>query len=71
VNKAQPTVTKTPRPLPGEEYESSKPLPPLENVVSELPPASSEPLEPGPTQPPELNQAVPPAEQIGEPSNGF
>jgi monofunctional biosynthetic peptidoglycan transglycosylase len=71
VNKAPPTVTKTPRPLPGEEYESSKPLPPLENVVSELPPASSEPLEPGPTQPPELNQAVPPPEQIGEPSNGF
>ena len=71
VNKAPPTVTKTERPLPGEEYESPKPLPPLENVVSELPRASSEPLEPGPTQQPELNQAAPPPEQTGEPSNGF
>src|SRR3982751_5818735 len=43
VNKAPPPVTKAPRPLPGEEYESPKPLPPVENVVSELPPASTEP----------------------------
>jgi monofunctional biosynthetic peptidoglycan transglycosylase len=70
VNKAPPTVTKTARPLPGEEYESPKPLPPLENVVSELPPASAEWLEPGPTQP-GLNQAAPPPEQTEEPSNGF
>src|SRR3954452_5948517 len=44
VNKAPPPVARKPRPLPGEEYESAKPLPPVENVVEELPPASSEPL---------------------------
>jgi monofunctional biosynthetic peptidoglycan transglycosylase len=42
-NKAPPAVTSKPRPLPGEEYESAKPLPPLKDVVSELPPAASEP----------------------------
>src|SRR6478672_13352979 len=36
VNKAPPPVTAKPRPLPGEEYESAKPLPPLENAVQEL-----------------------------------
>src|SRR3954470_24043889 len=35
VNKAPPPVSKKTRPLPGEEYESAKPLPPLENIVSE------------------------------------
>ena len=44
VNKAPPAVTKKTRPLPGQEYESPKPLPPVENVVQELPPASTEPL---------------------------
>jgi monofunctional biosynthetic peptidoglycan transglycosylase len=44
VNKAPPAVTKQSRPLPGEEYETAKPLPPLQNVVEELPPTSSEPL---------------------------
>src|SRR5690349_12944740 len=43
-NKAPPPVAKKPRPLPGEEYESSKALPPVENAVEELPPASTEPL---------------------------
>lgn len=42
-NKAPPPVAREPRPLPGEEYESPKPLPPLENVVSELPSETSEP----------------------------
>jgi monofunctional biosynthetic peptidoglycan transglycosylase len=74
VNKAPPTVTKQPRPLPGEEYESPKALPPLENAVDELPPASTEPLNlPEPQPSPELNQAVPPApeaEQPTERSNG-
>src|SRR6476620_4679313 len=36
-NKAPPPVMKKPRPLPGEEYESPKALPPVENVVQELP----------------------------------
>src|SRR3954452_6751989 len=43
-NKAPPPVAKKARPLPGEKYETAKPLPPLENVVGELPAASSEPL---------------------------
>jgi monofunctional biosynthetic peptidoglycan transglycosylase len=55
VNKAPPPVARKARPLPGEEYESAKPLPPLENVVQELPPASTEPLEPSP--PPASNEA--------------
>src|SRR3982751_2881049 len=41
-NKAPPTVTKKTRPLPGEEYESAKPLPPLENVINELPVEATE-----------------------------
>src|SRR3982751_5065653 len=50
VNKAPPAVSKAPRPLPGEEYETAKPLPPLENVVNELAPASTEtPATPEPT----------------------
>ncbi len=44
VNKVPPTVTKSQRPLPGEEYESPKPLPPVEDVTKELPPATSDPL---------------------------
>jgi monofunctional biosynthetic peptidoglycan transglycosylase len=73
VNKAPPAVAKQPRPLPGEEYESPKALPPLENVVDELPPASAEPLNvPEPRPAPELNQAAPPPEpkQPTAPSNG-
>ena len=72
VNKAPPKVTTKPRPLPGEEYESPKALPPLENVVSELPPASAEPLEPEGAPPPvEANETMPPPEPTGEPSNSF
>src|SRR3954469_17933501 len=33
VNKAPPPVAKKARPLPGEEYETAKPLPPIENGV--------------------------------------
>lgn len=44
VNKAPPPVAKVQRPLPGEEYESPRPLPPVEDVTRELPPATSEPL---------------------------
>ena len=72
VNKAPPPVTKKPRPLPGEEYETEKSLPPVENVVQELPPASVEPLEPGPP-PVDQNEATPPPpdEPSEPPSNGF
>ncbi len=73
VNRAPPTVTKQARPVPGEEYESPKALPPVENVVSELPPASTEPESVPEQQPaPEQNEAAPPSqpEQPKEPSNG-
>ena len=73
VNKAPPPVTKTPRPLPGEEYETARPLPPLENAIQELPPASTEPLTPSEPQPNAANSAEsssPPADQPQEPSNG-
>jgi monofunctional glycosyltransferase len=69
VNKAAPMVAKQSRPQPGEEYESPKPLPPLENVVQKLPPASSDPVpsEPQPAEP-STNDAAPPPEQ---PQNSF
>jgi monofunctional biosynthetic peptidoglycan transglycosylase len=58
VNKAPPAVTKQARPEPGEEYESPKPLPPVENVGSEAPPAALEPAEPQPAAP-VTNQSSP------------
>lgn len=70
VNKAPPAVTKKPRPLPGEEYETAKPLPPLENVVQVLPPASTEPQdapEPAPATPANQAETTPPP----EPTNTF
>ena len=61
VNKAPPPVTKKARPLPGEEYETTKPLPPIENAIEVLPPASTEPLKSPATQPePTQNSAAPP-----------
>jgi monofunctional biosynthetic peptidoglycan transglycosylase len=68
VNKAPPPVAKKPRPLPGEEYENAKALPPVENVVNELSPAPAQPTEPQPT-PPVSNETAPPPEQPQEPSN--
>jgi monofunctional biosynthetic peptidoglycan transglycosylase len=68
VNKAPPSVAKKPRPLPGEEYESPKALPPVENVVQDLPPASTEQLAPPPAQ--NQVQTPPPPEQRPEPANG-
>jgi monofunctional biosynthetic peptidoglycan transglycosylase len=70
VNKAPPPVTKKPRPEPGEEFETNQPLPPVENVVSELPPAAPEPAatnEPAPAEP-TANTAAPPPE---EPTNAI
>lgn len=69
VNRSSPP-SKAPKALPGEEYETSQPLPPLENVVAELPAASDQPLiedsltgagqdEPAPA--PETPPAGPPA----------
>jgi monofunctional glycosyltransferase len=73
VNKAPPPVAKQARPLPGEEYESPKPLPPIENVVQELPPASTEPLnapEPQRQSPQNHSEIAPPPEQPQESANG-
>ena len=74
VNKAPPPVAKKVRPLPGEEYENPKPLPPLENAVQALPPASTEPLtsrDKQPLQTQNSNEAAPPpVDQPKEPANG-
>jgi monofunctional glycosyltransferase len=70
-NKAPPPVVKKSRPLPGQEYETAKPLPPVENVVQELPPASSEPLA-VPEQPTaNATQPAPTPDEQEEPSNAF
>ena len=72
-NKAPPAVTKQARPLPGEEYETAKPLPPVEDVVQELPPASTEQLnvpEPVPEVPQNRAETPPSVEQPQEPVNG-
>jgi monofunctional biosynthetic peptidoglycan transglycosylase len=71
VNKAPPTVTKKTRPLPGQEYESPKALPPVENVVQELPPPSTEPLT-APDEPVANTPDVTPPPPVPgeEPSNG-
>ena len=78
VNKAPPKVTTAPRPLPGEEYETDKPLPPVEDVVQELPAASDQPLVPNEplnvtesSEPPEVTETptTPPPEPAQEPTN--
>jgi monofunctional biosynthetic peptidoglycan transglycosylase len=70
VNKAPPPVAKKVRPIPGEEFESAKPLPSVENALSE--PTSAEPQNgPEPAPPPtpaNQTQSAPPAEP---PSNSF
>ena len=66
VNKAPP-ATKQTGPLPGEEYESPKALPPLENVVNELPRASTEPLTPPEPQSAPAQNDVAPPQQPDEP----
>jgi monofunctional biosynthetic peptidoglycan transglycosylase len=67
VNKAPPAATKKARPLPGEEYETAKPLPPVEDVVRELPPAAEEPM----VEEPVLNNPSPAAEPPAEPENAI
>ncbi len=71
VNKAPPPVTAKPRPLPGEEYETVKPLPPIENAIEALPPAT-EPATVPEDQPTPANTAEPalPPGQPEEPANG-
>ena len=69
VNRAPPAVTKKARPLPGDEYETARPLPPLENVVEELPPASTEPLDVPEPAPQNTAGPAPPVELPPEPAN--
>jgi len=66
-----PPASKATNKLPGEEFESAKPLPPLNEVVDELTPESQEPVVlnvPAPTQQtqPVANQATPPEPGIVE-----
>jgi monofunctional biosynthetic peptidoglycan transglycosylase len=71
VNKAPPPVTTKARPLPGEEYESAKSLPPVENAVGV--PAATSPQEEPSTPPPvpaNQNESTPPPEQPLAPANG-
>jgi monofunctional biosynthetic peptidoglycan transglycosylase len=70
VNKAPPAVTQQTRPLPGEEYETAKPLPPLDNTVEEETPAITPPEVNNPA-PATANTAepVPPTEPQPEPAN--
>jgi monofunctional biosynthetic peptidoglycan transglycosylase len=65
--KAPPVVAKKPRPQPGAEYESARPLPPVENAVQESPPPATEPA-PEPQQQNSVTAAPP--EQPQEPGNG-
>jgi monofunctional biosynthetic peptidoglycan transglycosylase len=71
VNKAPPAVARKPRPLPGEEYETAKPLPPLENAIEELPPASTEPLNLAEPVPANTAEPAPAPEPPAEPANGI
>jgi monofunctional biosynthetic peptidoglycan transglycosylase len=67
VNKAPPSVTKKARPIPGEEFESTKPLPPVDNGVQEEPPAAAEPDQQN--RPQQVNPPAPAAEQPAQPDN--
>ena len=68
VNKAPPAVRKTPRPLPGEEYETATPpAAPTENGVEEAPVT----IEPATPEQPVLEtpEPLPSSEQPQEPTN--
>jgi monofunctional biosynthetic peptidoglycan transglycosylase len=57
--KAPPPVARKPRPQPGAEYESAKPLPPVENVTAEPEGQTSEPAQSAPQQVPGNQSATP------------
>jgi monofunctional biosynthetic peptidoglycan transglycosylase len=70
-DKAPPRVSTKPRPLPGEEYETARPLPPAEAPEPETPPPSTETAaDPLPVPPSSTNESAPP-EQPDEPVNQF
>ena len=71
-NEAPPPVVKKARPLPGEEYESARPLPATGNAVSEAPAATAEPQgapERPIAAPANETEAAPPAEQSQQGAN--
>jgi monofunctional biosynthetic peptidoglycan transglycosylase len=69
VSKAPPPVTKKPRPIPGEEFESTKPLPPVESTPTEGPVETTEPSA-GPESVPSGQQnTAAPTEQPKETGN--
>ena len=70
VNKAPPPVTRKARPLPGEEYETSKPLAPVNNAVTAEPVTAEQPVEPEPL-PANESEAPPPPPESQTPSNEF
>jgi monofunctional biosynthetic peptidoglycan transglycosylase len=70
VNKAPPPVTKKVRPLPGEEYESPKVLPPVENAVSETAAPANTPA-PAPATPANQTESTPPPQQPQPPANSL
>ena len=59
-----PPASKAPKTLPGEEYESAKPLPPVEEVIEELPATPSDPIfapaEPAANEPAPVQQQTSP-----------
>ncbi len=55
-----PPPSSAPSTLPGEEYESEQPLPPLENVVADLPEASEPTADPSVPSPPDPVPGYPP-----------
>lgn len=74
VKKAPPAVKKQPRPIPGEEFESDKPLPPITNGAESVPPATGAVFEP--QQAPASNQnstgsAAPAIQEPKENTNGM
>lgn len=71
VSKAPPPVAKKPRPIPGAEFESTHPLPPVEGTVSEGPADTTEPSA-GPENPAAGQQnTAAPTEQPKESGNSF
>jgi len=66
VSKAPPPVAKKPRPIPGEEFETTKPLPPIETPVQEAPGAGDQV-----TPPEQQEQSSPTNASSTEPGNGF
>jgi monofunctional biosynthetic peptidoglycan transglycosylase len=71
VNKAPPPVARKPRPIPGEEFETSKPLPPVENSTADEPTTLTEPQ--AAPEPPIANgvEAAPPPERPEQPTNSL